>query len=124
MKYKHIPSAVHNWTHSFMSNNNFVDGGFVYEDMLRLARERRGERIVISWIPVRTEELFGLTPRIRTCVSFYRMGLTEFLQRQKIDPVALAELRTEVYVADNFRMYVRGYALDDRGKEHSAFVWS
>ena len=107
-----------------MSNSNFVDGGFVYEDMQRLARERRGQRVVISWIPVRTEELFGLTPRIRTCVSFYRKSLTEFLQRQKLDPAALAELRTEVYVADNFRMYVRGYALDDRGREHSAYVWS
>lgn len=107
-----------------MSNNNYVDGGFVYEDMHKLARERRGERVVISWIPVRTEELFGLTPRIRTCVNFYRKGLAEFLQRQQVDPAALAELRTEVYVADNFRMYVRGYALDDRGKEHAAYVWS
>jgi hypothetical protein len=36
----------------------------------------------------------------------------------------LKELRTEVYLAKNFRIYVRAVAVDDRGKEYSQFVWA
>lgn len=36
----------------------------------------------------------------------------------------ISEMRTEVYVAKNYRVYVRSYMLDDRGKEHVQFVWA
>ena len=39
MKYKLIKSMAHNWTHSFMSNMNYVDNGYVFEDMYQLARD-------------------------------------------------------------------------------------
>ena len=114
---------AHNWTHSFMSGMNYIDGRYVYEDMHDLARERRPKKVTISWIPYRPVELFGLTPRVRTCIHYYRKGLKDHLEKHGIRPAALKELRTEVYVAANFRMYVRAYAKDDRGKEHEAFVW-
>jgi hypothetical protein len=107
-----------------MSDMNHVDGGFVYEDMYQLARERRGKKVIINWIPATSEELFGLSPRIGKCVMAYRAGLTEHMQRHRIEVDALLEFRTEVYVAENHRMYVRAYVLDDRNKEHIAFVYS
>lgn len=124
MKYKLIGAMAHNWSHSFMSGMNYIDDQFVHEDMHKLARERKGQKVVVSWIPVRTEELFVLTPRVRKCIKAYRRGLREHLERHKIEPTSLVELRTEVYVAENFRMYVRAYALDDRGKEHATYVWA
>jgi hypothetical protein len=54
----------------------------------------------------------------------YRAGLAGHLVRHNIDAAALIEFRTEVYVADDFRMYVRAFVLDDRKKEHITFVWS
>lgn len=48
MKYKLIRSMAHNWSHSFMSEMNYVDGAFVYEDVYKLARERRGEKVIIN----------------------------------------------------------------------------
>ena len=113
----------HNWTHSFMSGMNYIDGRFVYQDMWDLARARRPKKVTISWIPYRPAELFGLTRRVRTCVRYYRKGLKDHLQSHGILPAALKELRTEVYVGGNLRMYVRAFARDDRGKEHEAFVW-
>ena len=32
-----------------MSEMNYVDSAFVYEDVYRLARERRGEKVIINW---------------------------------------------------------------------------
>lgn len=122
MKYKLIKSMAHNWTHSFMSGMNYVDNDFVFDDMYRLARDRRGEKITVTWIPNRPEELFGLTPRVRESLKHYRNALPEHLVRHQIDPGAISEMRTEVYVAENHRMYVRSYVLDNRGKEHVQFV--
>ena len=124
MKYKLIRSMAHNWSHSFMSGMNYLDGGFVFEDVYQMARERRGEKVTINWIPATSEELFGFPPRVRNCVLAYRTGLAEYLRRHSIDVAALIEFRTEVYVAENFRMYVRAYVLDNRKKEHIAYVWN
>jgi len=123
VKYKAIRAMSHNWSHSFMSGMNYIDGRYVFEDLHDLARRRRGEKIVISWIPRRDLELFRLTPRVRRCVRHYRKSLKTHIARHGIDFAALEEMRTEVYVADNSRMHVRAYAKDDRGKEHEAFVW-
>lgn len=114
----------HNWSHSFMSGMNYVDCAFVFEDVFQMARERRGEKVIINWIPATSEELFGFSPRVRKCVLTYRVGLAEHLRRHSIDSAAFIEFRTEVYVAENSRMYVRAVVLDDRRKEHIAFVWN
>jgi hypothetical protein len=124
VKYKLIKSMAHNWTHSFMSGMNYVDGDFVFEDIYRLARDRRGGKVTVTWIPDRPEELFGLTPRVRESLKHYRKALPEHLGRHQIDADAISEMRTEVYVAENHRMYVRSYVLDNRGKEHVQFVWA
>lgn len=107
-----------------MSRMNYVDAGFVFEDVYEMARARRGAKVTINWIPATTEELFRFSPRVRKCVIAYRACLHEHLKRHRIDVVALIEFRTEVYVAENFRMYVCSYVLDDRNKEHIVFVHS
>jgi ABC-type Mn2+/Zn2+ transport system ATPase subunit len=107
-----------------MSGMNYVDDGFVFEDVYKMARERRGAKVIINWVPATSEELFGLPARVRKCVMSYRYGLQEHLKRHRIDATALLEFRTEVYVAENFRMYVRSYVLDDKNKEHVVFVYS
>lgn len=122
MKYKSIRSMAHNWSHSFMSGVNFVDAGFVFQDVYEMARERRGAKVVINWVPATSEELFGYSPRVRKSILSYRAGLQEHLERHGIDGSAVLEFRTEVFVADNFRMYVRSYVRDDRNKEHIVFV--
>ncbi|WP_288379983.1 hypothetical protein [uncultured Massilia sp.] len=124
MKYKLIRSMAHNWSHSFMSEMNYVDGAFVYEDVYRLARERRGEKVMVDWMPAGDENAGDFPPRVRQCVDAYRAGLAEHLRRHHIDASALKLFRTEVYVAENFRMYVRAFVIDDRDEEHVAFVWT
>ena len=85
-----------------MSDMNYVDGAFVYEDVKELARQRRPERVVISWIPTRDHELEALSPRAKACVLAYREKLDGFLVRNGVDKAIIEELRTEVYVEDTF----------------------
>ena len=124
MRYKAIKSASHDWTYWFMSGMQYIDGRFVFEDMRELARQRRGERITVSWIPERSEELAELTPRARKCVRNMRRELPDYLDRCGLNERGIEELRTEVYVGANSRLYVRAFARDDRGREYKSFVES
>ena len=90
MKYKLIRSMAHNWSHSFMSAMNYVDDDFVAEDMYQLARDRKGQKITVTWIPERPEELFALTPRIRESLKHYRKALPKHLSNHKVERVAIS----------------------------------
>lgn len=107
-----------------MSGTQYIDGRFVFEDMRELARQNPGERITVSWIPKRREELATLTPRIRKCVRNMRHQLSDYLARFGLNIKRIEELRTEVYVGANARLYVRAFARDDRGREYQSFIWS
>jgi hypothetical protein len=107
-----------------MSGMQYIDGRFVFEDMRDLARERPEERITVTWIPRRDEELAELTPRIRECVHQMRRELPDYLDRCGLDGKRIEELRTEVYVGANSRLYVRAFARDDRGREYKSFIWN
>jgi hypothetical protein len=124
LSYKKIKSASHDWTYWFMSGTQYIDGRFVFEDMRELARARPTERLTVSWIPAREDELAALTPRVRKCIAQLRNELPSYLERCKVDAEVIAELRTEVYVGANARLYVRAFARDDRGREYKSFIGS
>lgn len=107
-----------------MSGMNYVDGDYVFEDMYQLARARKGQKVTVTWLPERPDELLGFTPRVLRSLEQYRRELLQHLARHEIDPAAISEMRTEVYVAENHRLYVRSYVLDNRGKQHVQFVWA
>ena len=105
-----------------MSGMQFIDGRFVFEDMRELARANPGDRVVVNWIPKRDEPIPELTPRIRKCVRRMRRELDTYLERCGLDSSHIEELRTEVYVGANARLYVRAFARDDRGREYRSFI--
>jgi len=123
MRYKAIKSASHDWTYWFMSGMQYIDGRFVFEDMRELARANPGKRVTVSWIPERNEELDELTPRATECVRNLRRELPDYLGRCGVNEQGIEELRTEIYVGANARLYIRAFARDDRGREYQSFIW-
>jgi hypothetical protein len=105
-----------------MSGMQYIDGRFIFEDMRELARQKPGKRITVNWIPNRPDQLHDLTPRARTCVRKLRSQLDDYMQSCGLDSKRIEELRTEVYVAANSRLYVRAFARDDRGREYKSFI--
>jgi hypothetical protein len=124
VKYKLIRSFSHTLSHSFMSGMNYFDGDSVYPHVYALARAKPGRVVTIHWIPGSTMGLFAFPARIRKSIRAYRKWLPNLMKSHRIKPEMLKELRTEVYLAKNFRIYVRAVAVDDRGKEYSQFVWA
>jgi len=125
VKFKLIPSLSHNLSHSFMSGMNYFDGDHVYPHVYAMARESRGSVITIHWIPPTTADLFAFPKRVRTSIRAYRSRLLPaLLKSHRVKPEMLASLRTEVYVAKNYRLYVKAVAVDSRGKTYERFVWA
>lgn len=124
MKYKLIASFSHNLSHSFMSGMNYFDGDHIYPHVYALARAKPGRIVKIDWIPESAMGLFAFPARVRKSILFYRKRLPILMKGHRIEASMLKELRTEVYLAKNFRLYVRAVAVDDRGKEYSQFVWA
>ncbi len=106
-----------------MSDMNYVDDDFVHKDVRALARAKRPEKVVITWLPLPESEQDGLSPRTLKCIQAYRDGLDEFLARNGVEKSAIGHLSTEVYVDESHRLYVQAVARSTSGKDYSAFVW-
>ncbi|HFQ5285849.1 TPA: hypothetical protein ACGUMG_004326 [Vibrio vulnificus] len=124
MKYKLIKSMAHNFTHSFVGGCNYVDDAFIFEDLYTLARLNKGTPVQISWVPVRTEELFRLTPRIRKSIGYYREWLPKHVASHNVSLECLKEFYLQVYMAENHQIYVKAVTVDDRGKRVEQNVYA
>ena len=121
MKYKILKSIAHNFSHSFVSFMNYVDDGYVVDDLLKLARNANGERISIHWIPDIASQKF-LTPRVLKSIAIYREWLPEHVQNSGGSVDTIREFRTDIFLKRNKQLAVQAYLVDDRGKEHGCDV--
>jgi hypothetical protein len=101
---------------------NYIDGEWVAEDVFRLARALKTERVVISWIPNLEFEIPGLTDRVRKALGHYRENLIDHFKKHNIDQSMVKEMRTEVFVAENMQMQIRSITVDDRGRTYDQYV--
>ncbi len=122
MKYKDIKSMAHNFSHSFLSYENYVDGEYVVEDLKRLAREANGETVAIHWVPETLPNPDKFTKRTKTSISYYRAWLPKHANSHGVELEHIREFRTELFMKSSHQMCAQAYVLDDRGKEHVSEV--
>jgi len=96
---------------------NYVDDGYVVDDLLQLARESECERISIHWIPDSASQQV-LTPRVMKSIASHREWLPHLFQSSGASIDVVREFRTDIFLKRNKRFAVQAYLLDDRGKEY------
>ena len=96
---------------------NYVDGGYVIDDLLQLARKANGERISIHWIPD-TASQQSLTPRVLNSIANYKEWLPKHIQDSGANIDVIREFRTDIFLQPKKQVSVQAYLLDDRGQEH------
>ncbi len=121
MKYRLLNSIAHNFTHSFVSYMNYVDDGYVIDDLLQLARDANGERISIQWIPD-TRPNMSLPRRVLISIAERKSWLPSHVRNSGADISAIREFRTDIFLKANKQIAVEAHLIDDRGKEHVANV--
>ena len=117
MKYKALKSAAHNFSHSFVSYMNYVDGAYIVEDLLQLARKAEGERISIQWIPdTASEQRFPR--RVQKSIASYKEWLPKHILNSGAEIDRIQEFRTEIFLKPNKQIAVQAFLIDDRGKKY------
>jgi hypothetical protein len=96
---------------------NYVDGGYIVDDLLQLARKAGGERISIYWIPDAATQM-RLTPRILKSIALHKEWLPSHVQNSGASVEMIREFRTDVFLKSNHQVAVEAHLVDDRGKKY------
>ena len=96
---------------------NYVDDGYVIDDLRQLARQANGERISIHWIPDSKPQAH-LPQRVLKSIANYKAWLPNLVSSSGASFEAIREFRIDIFLKRNKQMAVVAYLLDDRGKEY------
>lgn len=122
MKYKHIPSALHNFAHSFVSLENYYDGEYVVDVLEQMARNAPKYEVRINFSTGVSEPASALDDhRVGGSMKLWRESLPKHLARHNVDPASVRD------VLLRFRLTRAGKeviieAQDDRGHQYKVFV--
>lgn len=118
MRYKHFKPLIHNFTHSFMGGCNYVDDGFVFEDLIDLARSRRGVPVTIQWWPQTETHDPELSIKTLKSIRYYQAWLHELAESLQCSLAHLRDYRTEIFLTLSRSVVARAIAHDDRGRAY------
>jgi hypothetical protein len=122
MKYKVLKSMARNFSHSFVSYNNYVDGDYVIEDLRKLARAADGKRVSINWIPGYNDPVL-LPERVLKSIAYYKAALPRHISSSGVHIESIREFRTNIFLKPNKQIAIEAYLLDDKGKEHVSNIY-
>ena len=122
MKYKHVPSALHNFGHSFVSLMNYIDDEYVVDALERIAREEPSHEVAINFSTGITEPLRATeSAAISKSIKYWQDWLPKLLLSQDVQPTAVGEVRVRFRLT-NVGREVIVESKDDRGREYKVFV--
>jgi len=99
---------------------NYVDDGYVIDDLLEVARH--GKPISIQWIPDSRPDM-SLPPRVLLSIAERKSWLPSHVRNSGGDIEAIREFRTDIYLKPNKQIAVEARVVDIRGKEHISNVY-
>lgn len=110
MKYKNIPSAIHNFGHSFLSYENYVDSDFVIDELNKISG--KDYDIKIDWKTKEFQPKTMISDRITKSIGYWYNNINEHFKSQNVEFDCLKSF--ELIWENGKRPKV--IATDDRGK--------
>lgn len=95
-----------------------MDGEFVFKELKELAIKAKGEKVSIYWLCPENKVVPLFSERITKSIEYYKEWLPRLLSQHELDVSVIAELRTDIYIANNKQLEVQAYARDINGKEY------
>ncbi len=123
MKYKNIKAMAHNFAHSFLSYMNYVDEGYVVNDILDYVRQKKpNESGVVQFFPIDKDKDAVFSNRVRKSLSYYREHFPKHCESHKVDLSAIKSI--DVQIVKNSSHQILGYVrtTDDNGKDYEQYV--
>ncbi len=122
MKYKDIKPMAHNFSHSFLSYENYVDGDYVVEDIKKLVRVSENGKVSICWIPQTSPTPHQATSRLLKAIGLYQRWLPKHVESHGIDIACILEFRIEIARLPSHQLTAQAFVRDNRGKVHISEV--
>ncbi len=110
MKYKHILSAIHNFGHSFLSYENYVDDDFIIYELNKINRKEYD--IKIDWKTKEFQPISLISARITKSIEFWSANINEYFHSQNVEFDRLKSFQ----LIWNKNESPKVIAIDDRGK--------
>lgn len=121
MKYKHVPSMLHDFGHSFMSLMNYVDGEHAV-DLLQYALKRVPEkRLEIHFPSRRIDPPSEYSAKLCKSVGYWADSLPGRMASHGVSGDAVLDITLVVFM-DARGMHCKVQAADDRGKAYDVLV--
>jgi hypothetical protein len=117
MKYKNINSAIHNFGHSFVSLMNYVDNGYIVDELNII--HNNGYDIKLNWLTREFQPSEFLSDRLKKSIDYWGDNLEHTLLSQNVKLKRLSSLFFIWNAKDN-KKYMQ--AVDDRKKEYIVYV--
>ena len=139
-QYKRIKGAIHNWAHSFMSIENYIDGEYFVGVLSNAAEDNSEPRIVINILNGKVSPSGVLNEKVSSFVGGAAWDFAKHVSKENVEPQMIVWARLEITynfeagdgAADGFSFSdpssapkathygVKILAMDDRGVEHTA----
>lgn len=121
-RYKVLKSIAHNLSHSFVSYTNYVDDGFVIDDLREIVRRIEGNRISIDWVPGRKQDP-ALSSRVAKSIEWHKHSLLRMVHGMGALMSSIQEFRTDIFLKKNHQIAVEAVLTDDRGRVYEVPVY-
>lgn len=113
----------HNFAHSFLSYMNYVDDGYVVDDLLKYARSKKpDDKMIVQFIPHDPKKDSVFNERIRKSMSYYREHFPKHCISHKIDLGAIKLLQIQMVKNPSHQILGYVFTVDDNGKEYEQYV--
>lgn len=110
MKYKNILSVIHNFGHSFLSYNNYVDSDFVIYELNKI--NGKNYDIKIDWKTQEFQPKSMVSDRIMKSIGFWHDNISCHFRSQNVE---FDSLKSFELIWNNGEK-PKVIAIDDRGK--------
>lgn len=116
MKYKNIYSAIHNFGHSFTSLMNYVEEGYVFDELLAI--HHSGYDIEIDWKTRKFSPEILESYRMKMSIGYWTDSLKDHLASHSVDLKIIESIKF-LWPAGQRKFML---AIDDRGKQYKIYV--
>lgn len=122
-KYKVLKSIAHNHSESFVGFNNYVDNGYVIDDLRNVIRELDNEILSVYWIPQREQSKL-LTRRILQSIEYWSASFPDLVKNSGGSMDNIREYQTDFYLKPSKQIAIEARIVDDRGREYVSPIYN
>jgi hypothetical protein len=126
MKYKNIPSMLHNFGDSFVSPLNYLEGEHVIDIVKKITLESKDKQIIINFETAEISPTGNYPEKLNKSIKQYSKHLPKHMESQNVDPASVSNMALTCKIVKNqvrgiiFRAIIT--AKDDKGKKYSIVV--